>query len=102
MVFVDWLAFGPHRASSWRDLPLWLLYPFAYAAIALFRGAVYPEYPNRYPYYFLDAATHGYAWVAGQFVVLILEFAVLAAVILGLGRLVGGAAPGQAQAATAR
>jgi hypothetical protein len=86
MVLLDWLVFPAHGASAWRDVPLWLIYPLAYAIVVEVRGAVYPEFPNRYPYYFLDPTEHGYGWVMGQLVIFLFAFAALGAALLGLER----------------
>jgi hypothetical protein len=87
MVLVDWLVLPTRRASSWRELPLWLLYPLAYALVVEVRGAVYRQFPDRYPYYFLDPTEHGYGWVGTQLVVFVFAFAALGAILLGLHRL---------------
>jgi hypothetical protein len=86
MVVVDWLVFPPRQVTPWRTVPLWLLFPLAYALVAMFRAAVYPEFPVRYPYYFLDPGAHGGLWVAGQVLQLAAEFGVLAAVMATISR----------------
>jgi len=88
MVLADWLAFGPHRVSPWRDLPLWLILPLGYGFTSIARAVLAPTVPYRYPYFFLDPTTHGYGWVALQMVQLAVEFAVLGALLLALDRLV--------------
>ena len=92
MVLIDWVAFGPHRVVRWRDIPLWIAFPFGYGLIIEFRGALLPAAPIRYPYFFLDPSDRGYDWVAGQFAELFLIFAVLGAVIVGLDRLAASVA----------
>jgi hypothetical protein len=88
MVLIDWLAFGPHRVSRWRDLPLWLLIPVGYALMSIARAVIAPTVPDRYPYFFLDPTSHGYGWVVLQMLQLAVEFAVLAAIVMGLDRAV--------------
>ena len=86
MVLVDWLVFPPRQVTPWPRVPLWLIFPLAYALLALVRAAVYPEFSVRYPYYFLDAGTHGGLWVLGQILKLAVEFAVLATVMATISR----------------
>jgi hypothetical protein len=87
MVLVDWLCLRPRNASRWRDLPVWLAFPLGYAALTELRAALFPFFPNRYPYFFLDPAGHGYGWVGFQIAQLTVEFVVLAAVVVALDRL---------------
>lgn len=87
MVLADWLAFVPRRRLSWAVLPLWLTYPLGYALIAVVRAVMYPGFATPYPYYFLDPTARGYGWVAGQFLVLTVEFAALASLLILLDRL---------------
>ena len=87
LVLADWVAFGPHRVVSWRDIPLWIAYPLGYGLMIELRGGLLPAAPVRYPYFFLDPAEHGYGWVALQFAQLAVIFTVLAAVVVGLDRL---------------
>jgi hypothetical protein len=93
MVLVDWLLFSPRRSVAWVDVPLWLAYPLGYALVALGRAAVYPGFVTPYPYFFLDPRSHGYLWVLGQFLVLTVEFTVLAALVVALNRVAGRRAP---------
>jgi len=102
MVLVDWLAFVPRHRLSWTVLPLWLSYPLAYAVIAEARAAAYTGFDTPYPYYFLDPTTHGYGWVAGQFLVLTVEFAVLGAILVLIDRLPGRRRPAGHDAVGAR
>jgi len=87
MVVLDWLLLRPRNASRWRDIPLWLCFPLGYATLVLIRAALFPSFPTPYPYFFLDPTTNGYAWVFGQVGVLTVEFAAIAAVVVGLDRL---------------
>lgn len=87
MVILDWLCSRPRNASRWKDLPLWLSFPLSYAGVTELRAALFPDFPNKYPYFFLDPSQHGYGWVGLQIVQLTVEFIVLAAVVVGLDRL---------------
>ncbi|MFJ1707255.1 Pr6Pr family membrane protein [Kitasatospora sp. NPDC088346] len=87
MVLVDWLCLKPRNASRWRDLPLWLAFPVGYAVVTEVRAALFPSFPLKYPYFFLDPGIEGHAWVAGQIAQLTVEFVVLAAAVVGLDRL---------------
>lgn len=50
-----WLTVAP-GAVLWRDLPYWLLYPFAYFLYVLLRGI----FTGIYPYPFIDVSKLGY------------------------------------------
>src|SRR6185312_13259305 len=56
LVILLWLAFTPKRGLSWRDPLAWLVYPAAYIAWTLLRGAAI----HHYPYFFADAGKLGY------------------------------------------
>lgn len=86
MVLVDWVAFGPHRVVRWRDIGVWLLYPFAYGMIFLWRALALPEVPDRFPYPFLHTNDLG---ALGSFVAMleVLGYiAVLSALVILLDR----------------
>ncbi|MCU7825545.1 Pr6Pr family membrane protein [Kitasatospora sp. DSM 101779] len=87
MVVADWLLLKPRNASRWKDVPLWLAFPLGYALVTEARAILFPSFPLKYPYFFLDPTTDGYGWVAGQIGQLTVEFVVLAVVVVGLDRL---------------
>ncbi|MGF1426074.1 Pr6Pr family membrane protein [Kitasatospora sp. LaBMicrA B282] len=87
LVLLDWFCARPRNASRWRDLPLWLSFPLGYAAVVMIRAALFPSFPNKYPYFFFDPTTHGYGYVWLQIAQLTVEFIVLAATVVGLDRL---------------
>lgn len=89
MVLVDWVAFGPHRVVRWRDIGWWILYPFAYGMIFLWRALALPEVPDRFPYPFLHTDELG---VLGAFVAMLEVLAyitVLSVLVVLLDRLAG-------------
>ncbi|MGW3996154.1 Pr6Pr family membrane protein [Amycolatopsis sp. NPDC004772] len=76
LLFVlGWLLVGPRGAVTWRTVWWSLLYPLAWLAFTLPRGAV----DGFYPYPFVDAATLGYGQVALNCVFIGLFFTALAA-----------------------
>ncbi|MEU2954064.1 Pr6Pr family membrane protein [Streptomyces xanthochromogenes] len=82
---LDWLLLTRPGGLRPRHAAQWLLYPLAYFAFALIRGALLsPGTTARYPYPFLDVAQHGYAGVLTNAVVFGLAFYVLALTITGL------------------
>lgn len=63
-VTADWLLLTAADRYRLRHSFWWLLYPLAYLAFVLTRGALTaPGTPGRYPYRFLDAGAHGYHYV---------------------------------------
>jgi hypothetical protein len=55
-----WLLFAPRAKLRWSAPFWWLLYPLAYLAYALGRGAI----DQKYPYPFLDVGKIGWAQAA--------------------------------------
>jgi hypothetical protein len=51
-----WLIFVPKGQLKWNNIPLWTVYPLAYLAAILIRGAL----SGYYPYPFLDVTQLGY------------------------------------------
>ncbi|MEU6121973.1 Pr6Pr family membrane protein [Streptomyces sp. NPDC047123] len=87
-VALDWLLLTRPGGLRLRHAGLWLLYPLAYLAFALARGALLsPGSTARYPYPFLDVDLHGYAGVLGNAVVFGLSFYALALLVVGLDRI---------------
>lgn len=70
-----WLAFAPKGRLRWRDPLWWSVYPLAYFAYALARGAA----EGKYAYPFIDVATNG------------LVATLVNALLIALGFLVAGA-----------
>ncbi|NGO77533.1 integral membrane regulator [Streptomyces sp. YC504] len=86
--FADWLLLTRPGGLRPRHAGLWLLYPLAYLAFCLLRGAIMsPGSTARYPYPFVDVDQHGYAGVLGNAVVLGLCFYALSLAFVGLDRI---------------
>jgi hypothetical protein len=84
----DWLLLTPRGGLRPRHAALWLLYPLAYLAFVLTRGALLtPGTEARYPYPFLDVTLHGYAGVLTNALLYGLVFYALALAIVGLDRI---------------
>lgn len=77
-----WLIFAPKRGLGVRQAAYWMLWPLIYVIYALARGAT----DGIYPYYFIDAATLGYARVALNALGLSLGFFLGGLMIVGLGK----------------
>lgn len=80
MMVLGWLLFGPRPRIDARTVRLSLLFPLAWLAYTLVRGAIW----HWYPYPFLDVTTHGYLRVVLNSLAVVVVFAVLA-VIFALG-----------------
>jgi len=87
MVLIDWLAFGPHGIVRWRDIPVWLLYVFAYGLLTLLRAMWFPEVSSRFPYPFFEPGAWGWWGVLLYLLVLLAVSAAIAAAVVGLDRL---------------
>ncbi len=71
---LGWLVAGPRGVLTWRAVRWSLLYPLAWLAFTLPRGAI----TGFYPYPFIDAAALGYGRVTLNCVVIGLFFTALA------------------------
>lgn len=87
---LGWLLAAPRGALSWPTVWWSLLYPLAWLAFTLPRGAI----TGFYPYPFVDAATLGYGRVALNCVVIGLFFTALAAGALLYDRRLARVEPG--------
>ncbi|MBM7168442.1 Pr6Pr family membrane protein [Streptomyces sp. G44] len=86
-VALDWLLLTRPGGLRPRHAALWLLYPVAYLAFALTRGALLPPaFPARYPYPFLDVDAHGYAAVLTHALALGTAFYALALLTIAVDR----------------
>lgn len=59
LAVIGWVAFGPRYRISWRVFLPSLIYPVAWVAFTLVRGAA----SGWYPYPFVDIGLHGYGVV---------------------------------------
>ncbi|WP_439574496.1 Pr6Pr family membrane protein [Phreatobacter sp.] len=80
-----WLAFVPKGRLSARDLPVWLIYPFAFLGLSLVRGS----FDGWYPYPFLDVGRLGLGVVLRNALVVTVLFLGLAALMVALDRWLG-------------
>jgi hypothetical protein len=76
-----WLLFVEKADLRYPGVLRWLVFPIAYCAYALLRGAL----SGLYPYPFLEAGTLGYARVAGNIAILVALFS-----LVGLAMIAGG------------
>jgi hypothetical protein len=85
-VIVDWLIDPPQHRISFRDSLVWLVYPLAWTAYTLVRGAI----AGWYPYPFIDPANGGYGSVALYVVGILVFGVVLCVAISAVGNALGG------------
>lgn len=84
---LGWLLFGPRGLVTARTVALSLIYPLAWLAFTLVRGAII----TWYPYPFLQVPTLGYGGVALRGLVIMSLFLALAAAVFGVDRVLGRA-----------
>jgi len=77
-----WLLFF-RRRLPWKSAFPWLIYPLAYLAFILVRGAAL----HAYPYPFMDVTALGYGRVALNSAILCLVFLAFSFVFIGLSRI---------------
>ncbi|MBF4634898.1 Pr6Pr family membrane protein [Agreia pratensis] len=86
LIVLDWLISPGRPALSWRTLRIVMIYPVAWLAYSLLRGAVSN---GIYPYPFLDPATAGWGSVIAYIVALSIVLLGLAALAIVYSRRVG-------------
>ncbi|MFF4189685.1 Pr6Pr family membrane protein [Nonomuraea sp. NPDC001831] len=96
MAVIDWLFLDRNAPRPrWAAALRWLVYPMAYLAFALVRGALLPPGAwKRYPYPFLDVDTFGYDGVALMALALAVCFVLLGAGLIALRGLADPASRG--------
>jgi hypothetical protein len=87
LFILDWLLFVPRGGLRWGDVASWLVFPLAYAAYTLARGAAF----GWYPYPFIDVTALGYAGALTNMAVLVGVFALLGLVTVPLDGWLGRA-----------
>lgn len=82
---IDWLLLTRPAPFAMRHATIWLLYPLAYLAFSLTRGAMLaPGTPERYLYSFVDLDRHGYVGILGNTAILGLAFYALSLLVITL------------------
>jgi hypothetical protein len=81
LMVVDWILDPPETDLRMIDVLLWLIFPLAWLAFTLIRGAV----DNWYPYPFLDPDNGGYRSVAYHVIAILAGFVVIAGIIVAIG-----------------
>ncbi len=85
VLLADWLLDPPRRRLAWKLAFVWLVYPLAYFAYTLGRGAIV----DWYPYPFLDVNEHGYGGVLWHGAILLPEILLGAFAVIAVGNLLG-------------
>lgn len=83
LYIIFWIAWTDKRSLKWKNIPVWLLYPAAYAIYTLIRGAIV----QFYPYPFMNVTELGYGQVLINSAMLVLVFLLFSAVPVMIGRL---------------
>ena len=83
---VDWLIWPPRRRLAFRVVFYWMIFPAAYVAYSLIRGAITGFYP--YPF-FNPEASGGYGGVTLYCLGMLVGFFVLAVLVRWLGNVRG-------------
>ena len=85
VLLIDWILDPPRHRISIRDSLVWLVYPLAWLAYTMVRGALV----GWYPYPFLDPANGGFGTVALYVVAILVFGVVLCAVLATAGNILG-------------
>ena len=79
-VIVFWYLYENHKATSWKLIPKWLVFPSLYLVYILIRG----HFSNYYPYPFMDVTQLGLNQVLLNSGVLVLVFVAVAFGFVGI------------------
>lgn len=79
---LGWLVFGPHGTLTWPIAAWSAVFPLAWLAFTLIRGA----FLDWYPYPFIDVVAHGYGTVSLNCLLIAVFFVALAAAATVLDR----------------
>jgi lysylphosphatidylglycerol synthetase-like protein (DUF2156 family) len=85
ILFATFWALRPHGGLTWRDAAFAALWPAAYAAYGLTRGA----FDGFYPYFFMDPTTLSIPEIARNLVGLVAAFMIGAAIIVAVSGALG-------------
>lgn len=80
---IYWFVFAPKAGVAWIDPIKWLIYPAAYIAYSLIRGAIV----SWYPYWFVDVRQLGYSAALTNAAFVFVAFAVFGFIYLALAKL---------------
>lgn len=83
LALLFWLLFAPKGTLKWRDPVLWAIYPLAYFAYALVRGAS----DGKYPYPFMDIPKVGWTSAVTTVAIILVAYLLIGTVFVWLGRL---------------
>lgn len=92
LVPIFWLAFASKGALSWRDPLLWAIYPLAYLAYGLTRGAA----TGKYAYPFMDVPAIGWPRTALNALVIAVGFMLSGFALVWIDRRIGSRSAGPA------
>lgn len=80
---IYWFVLAPKSGINWTDPVNWLIYPLAYIAYSLIRGAIVAWYP----YWFVDVTQLGYPTALTNTAFVALACAVIGFMYTGLAKL---------------
>ena len=83
LALLFWLLFAPKGALKWGDPVLWAIYPLAYFAYALVRGAS----DGKYPYPFMDIPKVGWTSAVTTVAIILVAYLLVGTFFVWLGRL---------------
>ena len=83
LTLLFWLLFAPKGALKWGDPVLWAIYPLAYFAYALVRGAS----DGKYPYPFMDISKVGWTSALTTVAIILVAYLLVGTFFVWFGRL---------------
>jgi len=81
-VILFWFLYERKSAVTWRQLPIWMIYPLVYLVFILTRGAL----SGFYPYPFMDVSKLGLHMVLANAFFLLIFFLIFCSLYIALGK----------------
>ncbi len=82
LTLIYWFVYVPTKEISWKQTVTWMLYPFCYLIYVMILGS----FSNFYPYFFINAATLGYAEAILNSVYVTFCFLAVSLLLIWLGK----------------
>jgi hypothetical protein len=82
LALIYWFVYVSTKEISWKQTPVWMLYPFFYLIYVMIRGS----FSNFYPYFFIDVSKLGYTKALTNAVYVTVAFFLISLLLLWLGK----------------
>ncbi len=82
LALIYWFIYVSTKEISWKQIALWLLYPFLYLIYVMIRGS----FSNFYPYFFIDISKLGYSKALTNAMYVTAAFFLISLLLIWIGK----------------